>query len=235
MGSLATAIEAHGNLDRAVPAFLREIVARVPEQPPTQAQIFLIGHDLEAVNGYTATVNAEWPELLAQRYHALTLAYDRTLRQFPRWRAFVRNASKHGARKTDATQLAKAVMSISQALADKAATEFVAQEIPRTMETLSSPIIATGEPRERTAHNVEQRIADVLESTNNILKRIAESGIELKMVPVPAKGAGIVKILRDGVVKEGSTRVSRWAVDFLSNRSLDAAQWLITNYPDMFG
>lgn len=36
----------------------------------------------EFLEGYSTTVNAEWPHFLAQRFHALTLHFDRVARQF---------------------------------------------------------------------------------------------------------------------------------------------------------
>ncbi len=41
----------------------------------------------------SANVRREWPDVLAAQFEALRLQFDRTLRQFPKWRAFLNAAN----------------------------------------------------------------------------------------------------------------------------------------------
>ena len=82
------------NFDKRAAIYLRRIAKRISDRVPPQHELFRLAHVKEYLQAYGTTVNDQWPEHLAARYHALTLHYDRTVRQFPKWREFVRNAQE---------------------------------------------------------------------------------------------------------------------------------------------
>jgi hypothetical protein len=53
------------------------------QKSPRQTEWFQLGHAQAVLAGYAKTVNEQWPELLATKYHVLALQFDRTIRQSP--------------------------------------------------------------------------------------------------------------------------------------------------------
>jgi hypothetical protein len=94
IAELADDADGEANIDKRAIIYLRRKAEGIPEHAPAQDELFRLAHAKEFLEGYAKTVNEEWPDFLAQRFHALTLHFDRTVRQFPKWRAFVRNANK---------------------------------------------------------------------------------------------------------------------------------------------
>ena len=86
LNELADDAESEANIDRRAIAYLRRIGERIPASPPTNLEMHSIAHNEAMLFGYASKVSEEWPDILAVRYHALTLQFDRTMRQFPDWR-----------------------------------------------------------------------------------------------------------------------------------------------------
>ncbi len=139
---LADDADAAGNVDRRATEYLRRLAERIPKSPPTQAELFRVGHVEELLKVYASTVNSEWPDFLASAYHALTLQFGRTMRQFPRWREFKRNAEKD---QLTAAQIDNILASASEfvvILEENEAREFVDPVLPETLQKLGEPIVA---------------------------------------------------------------------------------------------
>jgi len=49
------------------------------QKSPRQTEWFQLGHAQAVLAGYAKTVNEQWPELLATKYHVLALQFDRRL------------------------------------------------------------------------------------------------------------------------------------------------------------
>jgi hypothetical protein len=88
---LADDVSNEANIDRRFVSFLRRLADRIPDAPPPQDELFRLGHIEDLFVGYAKTVDAEWPDFLAARYHTLTLQFDRTMRQSTAWREFKRS------------------------------------------------------------------------------------------------------------------------------------------------
>lgn len=180
--SFADDIANEANIDRRFVAHLRSLAERIPQKTPRQDELFRIGHIEAVFEGYAKTVNDQWPEFLAAQYHALALHFDRTMRQSPDWREFKRNAAKQS---LTAPQMAAAVplaIGTSHALRNEAAQEFVDPIVPDALQHLAACSGSTELPPDDSG---EELIAvDLIESTNNILKRIAEGALT---VARPAK------------------------------------------------
>ena len=243
---LAEALDAEANIDPRIRIYLRQIAANVPEKAPTQLQVFQIGHDLAAITGYAATVTAEWPELLAQRYHAMAIAFDRTMRKFPRWVAFLRNSPKKHEEQVDAAKLGEVVASMGAALRDDIAKERISEEIPEAYELLTQPIVSRDAWRKTITEGNDLLIGDVLESTNNILKRLAEYAVAASNATSGSfigRAAGeyakkyqksFIKKAGDHGEKDGAATV-KWIKRILIGSIGSGTAWLIATRPEMFG
>ena len=231
------------NVDPRLPGYIRDIAGRMPDKAPPQAELFRIAHDLEVLRGSAGEVNDEWPGLLAQRYHAATLAYDRTVRQFPRWRAFLANAQDRPKVAVDKAALAAAVVETKIVFGDELALEFIAREIPENLEKLAEPLTGQADWRGEIARGGDLLAEDVLESTNNILKRVAELGVAAKgKIDGSFAGAGLKKFQKEfgksfekEMGEQGAKfgkRVVKWGLRILT---ASGPAYLIATFPDKFG
>jgi hypothetical protein len=94
LGQLADDAELESNIDKRAVRKLRRLAEMIPQDVPTQAALFSLAHAQESLRQFQASVTHEWPDVLAGDYAALMLQYERTVRQFPRWREFARNAER---------------------------------------------------------------------------------------------------------------------------------------------
>jgi hypothetical protein len=172
---------ASANVDKRAVAVLKRIASRIPDAAPAQDKLFRLAHVEDLLDGYAKTVNDEWPPLLASSYLALSLQFQRTMRQFPRWREFKRNAEKDRLTEEQIDAAAPLVVSITKTLQGAEADRFVEPALPKALENLAEPLGAAETdnrgpelPIDIIEAGKERLAEDVLESTNNILKKIAE-------------------------------------------------------------
>jgi hypothetical protein len=59
------------------------------------------------MKGYSKIVADSWPEPVAARYVAVTLAFERTLRRFPKWVEFTRDPSIEKVSAAEAREISK--------------------------------------------------------------------------------------------------------------------------------
>ena len=171
-------ISAEANLDKRPAQFLRRLAERIPETMPQHDELFRLGHTEAVFAGYATTVDQEWPDFLASRYHAVALQFDRTLRQVPLWREFKRNAAKETlspSQVEDSTSLAREAAS---ALQQDEAVSFVDPAVPHALEQLADalPVAKANNapPPDVIEAGKALLAADLVESVNNTLKPIAE-------------------------------------------------------------
>jgi hypothetical protein len=92
---LAGDVEAEpSNFDKRTATYLRRIAEHISDRAMPQHELFRLAHAKEVFEGRGTTANDQWPDHLAPRFHALTLLFDCTVRQFPKWRDFVQNAQE---------------------------------------------------------------------------------------------------------------------------------------------
>ena len=190
-------VSAEANIDKRPAAFIRRLAERIPETMPQQDELFRLGHVEAIFAGYAKAVDQEWPDFLASRYHAVSLQFDRTLRQAPLWREFKRNAAKEmlsAAQIDDSTALAREAAS---ALQQNEAAAFVDSAIPRSLELLADalPVAKAGEelPPDAIEAGKELLAADLVESVNNTLKPIAEVALSAARDYADGVGKGFKK------------------------------------------
>jgi hypothetical protein len=197
----------------------------------------MLAHEQEALEAYGKTVVAEWPGLLAGRYLATTLAFDRTVRQFPKWRLFKQNADKNRLTDQQRAEAPKLTADFAAALREEeaaGAAEYVAAEIPDTFEEMSRRLdAARDEAREdRIAAGDDTLAEDAVVSIENMLKLMAEtalSGVKRAANAVTKAGAPYVDSFEEGMVdqakKEGkkdSAALVKWSKRILVGAAVGA-------------
>jgi hypothetical protein len=80
--------------DRRASEFLRDAADRVENASDDQVALFESGRNQKTMQGYAATVLAEWNPLIAARYNALVIQFDETLQKFEAWRGFTQKHVK---------------------------------------------------------------------------------------------------------------------------------------------
>ncbi len=223
IADLAGDLDGEANIDKRVITFLRRLTENIPQAPPTQAQLFMLAHEQETVENYGKTVATEWPALLAGRYLATTLTFDRTVRQFPKWRLFKQNADKNRLTDQQRAEAPKLAADFAAALREEEAAEYVAAEIPDTFEEMSRRLdAARDEAREdRIAAGVDTLAEDAVVSIENMLKLMAETalaGVKRAANAVTKAGAAYVDSFEEGMVdqakmegKKDSAALVKWS------------------------
>jgi hypothetical protein len=237
---LASDMNAEGNIDKRPADFLQRLAGRIPEAAPRQDELFRLGHAEAIFAGYAATVAQEWPDFLAARYHAVSLQFDRTMRQSPLWREFVANAAKQT---MSAEQIADSTLlaaEAAKALRRDEAPAFVDPVVPQALEQLADvlPVTPAGAP-DAIESGKELLAADLVESVNNTLKPIAE--VALSSAGDYAEGFG--KGFKKAAKKQGSIdgeKAFKWlrrlAIGGAAGTgSFVALSNLITKFPEAFG
>ncbi len=204
---LAADLEGESNIDKGIVAYLRRLAEKIPRQQPTQAQLFLLAHEQETLKDYSKTVAAEWPQLLAARYLAATLAFDRTARQFPRWRKFKQNADEDRLDDSQRAEVPKRAVDFAAALREEDAKDFVAPEIAATLDDMVQDLNAARDVmrEEWVAAGGDTKAEDTITSIENILKLMAEISLHgAQGVGRTAKDtvAGYIEKFGEGAVEQ---------------------------------
>jgi hypothetical protein len=179
--ALSNAAEAESNVDKRAVRVIKQIAGLIPETVPPQDSLFTIAHGLEWLTGYQTTVNKEWPDVLAMQYASVAIQYDRTVRQFPRWREFVRNSELDRIVSSDevagAVAAAKEVEAI---LRDPVSATIVDAAIPNAFQRLASWLSNNSQDglKEREDRDFNLLASDLLESIDNVAKRLAENTLK---------------------------------------------------------
>jgi hypothetical protein len=181
LAELAADVVLTQNIDHRPAEYLRRLADRIPNAMPSQALLFRLGHANEVLSDLTHTTDIEWPDLLAARYRRLALQYERTVRQFPKWRAFVRNAAEQSLTAEQIAEVPQIVETVVAELQTNDAREFIDQAIPEALKATQAPIV---DWNESISLGKEQLAEDLLESINNVLKRTVEFSLALKSAGV---------------------------------------------------
>lgn len=176
---LSAAAEEESNIDRRAVRKIKELAEQVPETVPPQDRLFTIAHGLEWMAGYQPRVNDEWPNVLATQYSITALQYERSVRQFPRWREFIRNAETDRIKFPDEVVTTDtATQEIVRILRDSVASTVVDPLIPNAVENLRQSLLPNDNEyqlRDLKDNNFDLLAFDLLESIDNVAKRLAES------------------------------------------------------------
>jgi hypothetical protein len=172
---LADDVEAEpSNFDKRAATYFRRIAERIPDRTPPQHELFRLAHAKEVLEGHGSTINGQWPDHLAPRFHALTLLFDRVVRQFPKWREFVRNAQEDRLTAEQVAEVPAISVMVLSALREEDAKQFIDREIPEALEQLQQPPQAIA-PNDSAQPLV---LEDVVESINNIVKEAVAAALD---------------------------------------------------------
>ena len=242
-----------GNFDRRIVRRLGEISGNIPSKRPNQTVLFRLGHEYDELRGYSKTVAESWPEPLAARYAAITLAFERTLRRFPKWIDFTQEASIGKVSAEEAQDISKVAEALSDVLRAPESEAVVDPVLPKAIDGLSAELANAARRAEAGPDPIElvnEMLArDTLESVNNTLKRIAEGALAAtsfagKKAKSYAKefGEGADEQLRKESRKAGEDAVKLlkrvvYGTVTLGGASLSGptlVSWLIVHYPQMY-
>jgi hypothetical protein len=205
------AIDDEQNIDRRFISFIEAVAERIPSEQSTQAELFRLGHQEEVLKRYGKTVDEQWPDFLASRYHALLSQFDLTMRQSVVWREFKYHGTKHHLSPGQLAAAGVAAMHVAKVLREPDAAELVDPVIPQSLEQLAqaAPVEASGDPNQLPGDPIrggELVALDLMESLNNIFKRIASATLLAKLPGSPLRKAGAKYAagLGRGFVKEAT-------------------------------
>jgi len=184
IAELADDADGEANIDKRSIIYLRRKAEGIPNYAPAQDELFHLAHAKEFLEGYARTVNKEWPDFLAHRFHALTLHFDRTVRQFPKWRDFVRNAQEDRLTAEQVAEVPALANAMISALREDEPGILIDPTVPSALEALQAPLQREIERLEQALDPIESGklllAEDIVESVDNIMKRIAEAALTIK-------------------------------------------------------
>lgn len=228
LDDLVSTVGEVGNVDARVTAYLRDLLGRVPQRAPHQADLFRLAHEEVVLTAYAETVSQEWPDLLAARYQAFVLMFQRTVRQFPDWRAFVANAEGRTLDRDAMASVAKTAAALQAELASEDAREFVDKSIPDALSDFGDAL-ATDDVLVVIEAGKEALAVDLLDGIENTLKRISEAALvqyltETSATYISGVSAGIRKTVRESGEKDGG-RLVKWSRRFLIGGAASFVAW----------
>ena len=264
LGELAEDAAEQTNIDRRFVARLQEIAKGVPKKRPNQTDLFRLGHDYDELSAYSKTVADSWPELVAARYMAMTCAFERTLRRFPRWLDFTRELPIAKISAQDARDISQAAQTLSAVLRAPENLDIVNPVLPDALDRISAPLDLAAQRHEARADPIELGMEllarDVLESVNNTFKLVAELALAAKLHT--ANGAEFAgkklgsyatqfgrhadqSLLKSSAqlgdkVGPAIVKLAKWSVRatiggaVLQSQGPTLAAWLVQHYPQMF-
>ncbi len=242
------------NPDRRVIAILDELIERIPASAPPQNDLFELAHEVDTLRAVGQIVNEQWPPALAARFHGLVLSFDRTTRQFPRWREFLRNTTRDTLTPEQVSAAPEAVKTATAELRTDEAAEFIDPRIPAIIDHLverphldlpepEQPPPADGQTVDPVTAGKEALVADGLESLSNTTKKLSESAVAGWEIVSEvggefadgARGKGIDKLKAEARTDGENLPLAayKWAKRYLVAGSAFAV--LATAFPAIFG
>ena len=253
MAIFAAEVSAHANIDKRFIAYVSQLAEQIPEKLPRQDELFRLGHSESVFSGYASTVNKEWPPILAARYHALSLNYERTLRQSPLWREFRRNAAKDALTAEQIRTALPVATEVAAILRVEEAEDFIDPTIPQALlqvaEPLRTSLSGRNELSEDTIEDGKELLAfDVVESANNVLKAIFQAAIWERIWTTAKEAATAFGTeAHKSIIKEAARlgknigpALTKWTTRFVMGAGAYRIAgkpliiWLVTNYPEAF-
>ena len=222
------------NFDQRTVAYLGQVAESIPDEVPPQHVLFGIAHEHEVLVGLQGVVGAEWPSVLAARYQSFVLQFDRTIRQFPKWQEFMRNAFGERITPAQAEEVSTTADTVADVLASPEGREFIDRIIPERLQALVEWVrrvtASAAQIGEFVDKSKELLVQDLLESLNNVLKRIAEE--VLPVVGAYADGARSGAVAQAGEFggKDGR-RLVKWARRLLLGVAAAGIGSLVTAFP----
>jgi hypothetical protein len=241
--SLANDLAGEANIDKRFISFLNQLSERIPPKAPSQDQLFGLGHFESVLEGYAKTVHDQWPDVLAARYRALAINFDRTMRQSSLWREFKRNAAKEILTPEQIAAAAPLAKETAAALRQDDAQEFIDPNLPQAIERLADLLTVSkkdsaGLPVEVTESGKELLAIDLIESVNNTLKPLAEAAVSTAAEAGTEYAKGVKKGLVRAAKRQGpkdGEKLFKWLRRVAIVSVAGGLAHLLAKFPDAFG
>ena len=171
------------NIDKRILKYLIDLNGRIPTTRPPQELLFSLGHDQELLENYSKIVSDEWPAYLASQYIAVSRAFDRTLRQFSKWREFKRNAERDRLTESQRHDVFLISKEFVDALYNDESPAYVDPKVPETIQFIQNELPHEGgknlikSPIEVGVSLLEE---DLIVSIDNVVKTLADIALQVK-------------------------------------------------------
>ena len=247
---LSSSARESGQIDDRFIAFLDSVVDTFPTTEPSISGVFALGHQSEMITAYAPVAAREWPDLLNAQYRATQLMFERLVDRFPSWTEFKRDSTNLNSEQVNSSVIAEEF--VADALKDRTIDDDVSPEITKLLDQLAQQVDEENFPTELRENDQarESRARDLLESLNNLLKRIAEAALRLTSTTGRLTGYTAAKWV-EGAKEEYDSQskdLGKWFVKW-SFRTLKAGavtavvgvaglpfwQWLTITFPTQFG
>lgn len=174
-------------IDHSPADYLVHVASLIADDPPALGGLFEILHAHESLKRMNALVSAEWPDSLRDRFVALGDLFEKAGRLSPEWRELKDEDDKPPQEAIAATP--KMASEFIEILESAATSELVAPALIERLKSLVAPLAkaVAAERPEPFGPDMELLALDVVNGVNNIAKRLAEAGVEIKKLGV--KGA----------------------------------------------
>jgi hypothetical protein len=174
-----------GTIDERSIVCLRSVAARIPGYAPAQDELFYLAHVKGFLEGSARAIRDAWPGVLAAQFDEVTLHFDHTARQFPKWCEFVSNAEEVSLSSEELAELPGLAAMMIAALREGEARNLVDPAIPLALEVFHAPLEGGIKRAEQQSPGPMEAskwllVNDLLESIENIAKRTAEAALEIE-------------------------------------------------------
>lgn len=159
---------------------LQSVAARIPNYTPVQDELFYLAHVRGFLEDHAKTFGANWTEPFVKRFADMMLHFDHTMRQFPKWRAFVSNAEKDRLTPEEAAGVAALANGMVAALHESDAHSLISPAISSALDVFKSPLQSgmkrSGQQKAGAGEASKLLLVhDLYCSIENITKRLAEA------------------------------------------------------------
>ncbi|MFO1082580.1 MAG: hypothetical protein U1E23_18375 [Reyranellaceae bacterium] len=168
---LASLQSSPSNVDHRLIAFVKRLADAVPNTPPDQLGVFMLGREAEALKRRVA-IGMDEGELSGSLAAGLLGAAEELSEcalQFPSWRQFKRNVESAALISADVETAPQLAIALANKLESDEAKEFVDASVPKALRSLATPDDPTG----IIAQGADLLAYDALESIGNILKKLS--------------------------------------------------------------
>jgi hypothetical protein len=239
---LASDCDGVANISEADVKSLGWVARRIPESEPISLELHRVAHLEKALESFGGKVSEQWPDFLAARYYALSLQFGSVMNQFPNWRDFKRVANS-GKLSAEQVQEAQKVVALANDIL-RPFPEAISADIPDQLQDLAKPLFTVDEAPafDPIAAGMDLLAEDVLESFNNVLKRIAQGALAFKFgaEKIAGKGwtrfvKGIEKGVEEAAEKAGKRFGKALVATLVGAPFATGFGWLVATFPDKFG
>jgi len=155
------------NFDRRPLAQLRRSAERLPAVPLSTDALFELGHLHDRLRQYAPMVREQWPDALIVPFAVVLDHLNQVLAYCPEWQAYKAGPGQEALSPEQAQAAPEIAQSLAMDLRARDAREAVDDAIPEALDQFQGLQAALDDAA------IDLLAPDILESVNNILKRIA--------------------------------------------------------------